>query len=239
MQPKSYRSQSATTIVELACTAFLFIVFALLALDAGVLIMANSVLDEASRDAGRAAGETQNQSDAQNAANLAIGKHKNQDNPFLKNLSLIGQVLYQDVVPPIDSTTGTSGSSGPTGQPGLPPKPVIPAGQMEGTPFVQLTAGIDAVVPAPIFFFGARFGPGGTLHFESTTTFPIIKVAVPASGGVFDANPPLGGGGGGGFVPCPPGQPQCPKPPPGTGGPGGPGGSSSTGPPPGSGGPPG
>jgi len=204
------RGFRGNVIVELAAGAFLFVIFALLAFDAGVLIMANSVLDEASRDAARAAGECDSQAKAQQAALAAVAKHKDPNNPFLKTVNLVGEVDYQPVVAKIDSTNGTTG------------------GLMDGTPFVRLTVGIDARIPAPIFFFNAKFGADGSLHFESTTTFPIIKLPVSATGDLFDKQPVTTGGAGGQAVPCPPSQSPCPPP---QGGPGpGPGSGPGPGP---------
>ncbi len=217
--------QSGASIVELASISILFVILALLCVDAGVLVMATSALDEAVRDAGRAAAETSKQADAKNAATQALKKHLGESNPVLKNLALVGDVVYEPYDGAnklfIKSDTGSTGLDG------------APAGQMLATPFVRLTAGIDAVVPAPILFFGASFGKGGTLRFEQTATFPIIKLPVTGSGGVFDQNPFAEGGTGESAPPCPPGRPGCP--PQGGGGPTNTDGSptGTTGPPPG------
>jgi len=217
MRKRQANNESGASIVELACVAVLFVVLALLCVDAGVLVMATSSLDEAVRDAGRAAAETKNQSDATSAANQALKKHIGPNNPVLRNLAIVGPVTYE----PYDGATkvyikSDTGSTGLTG---------APAGQMLATPFVRLQAGIDAVVPAPILFIGASFGKGGTLHFEQTATFPIIKLPVTGTGDVFDKNPVANVYTNGSGAPCPPGRPSCP---PQQGG-GGPTNTSTTG----------
>jgi Flp pilus assembly protein TadG len=207
---------SGVAIVELACIAIVFVVFALLCVDAAVLIMASSVLDEAVRDAGRAAAEMQTQAKAQAAADLAMKKHA-KSNPLLKNLSVqVTKYESESDVGCIDSTSGTTGLTG------------CPAGQMSGTPSVQLKAAVDAVVPAPVLFFGASFGEGGTLHFEQVATFPIINIAPPTATGVFDTPPAPQTTGGGGAYPCKVSLPSCGAPNPSGGGTGGPSTTTTT-----------
>jgi hypothetical protein len=215
-EPKT-RQQSGQVTVELACVAFLFVVLTLLCVDAAVLMMATSTLDEAVRDAGRAAAEQPDKTKAQNAADQAAKKHLGTNNPLLTNLNLT-VTDYQSVADAgcIDSTSGTTGLT-PCG-----------AGQMQGTPFVKLNAKVDAHVPAPIFFFGASFGEGGTLTFQQVATFPILNIAPPPILGVFDPDPPFRQGDLSTSDPCLSPAPGCPSA--GGGGPTGPGTSGDSGP---------
>ncbi|HEY9869578.1 MAG TPA: TadE/TadG family type IV pilus assembly protein [Candidatus Obscuribacterales bacterium] len=207
---------TGAAIVELACIAIVFVVFALLCVDAAVLIMASSVLDESVRDAGRAAAEMQTLSDAQKAADRAKDRHA-KNNPMLKNLAVqVTKYESESDVGCIDSTSGTTGLTG------------CPGGQMSGTPSVQLKASVDAVVPAPILFFGASFGQGGTLHFEQVATFPIINIAPPTTLGVFDTPPAPQTTGGGGAYPCKVSLPSCGAANPSGGGTGGPSTTTTT-----------
>jgi hypothetical protein len=162
--------------------------------------MATSTLDEAVRDAGRAAAEQPDKPKAQNAANQAVKKHLGTNNPLLTNLTL-NVTDYQSIADAgcIDSTSGTTGLA-PCG-----------SGQMQGSPFVKLNARVDAKIPAPIFFFGAKFGEGGTLTFQQVATFPILNIAPPPVVGVFDPDPPYATDGGLAGFPCLNPAPDCPR----------------------------
>lgn len=174
------RDGNGGMIVELACAGFLFVGITLLCFDAGVLMAAHSTLDEATRDAGRAAGESTltaaNPDLPRQAAEDALSKHASAGNMFLKNLRLDSFEYKVDAIPDITGIPDNGGAP--------------PGGKVSGTPYVALTASVDAVVPAPILFFGAEFGKGGTLHYSQAAMFPIIKSPVFFDPRPFDANPP-------------------------------------------------
>lgn len=162
------RRQRGLGTVELAISCFALTIMTLLAVDLGVLMLGNQVLDRAARDATRAAAGQSSLPSAINAAKAALAMHKT-DGYFVGQPSLTNTVapdfVYQDYAgtPP--------GQTIPAGNPG--------AGTRAGNPFVTVTTRVQVRLPASLCIFGCKLEGqdliNGDMKFLRTYTFPIVR----------------------------------------------------------------
>ncbi len=150
----AFRARASVT-VEIATMAFLFFIFAILAIDVVVVIMGYSILDSASRDAARAAAAAA-AANSQTAYQVGYQLAKNACNQQTTDTGLIGQ----------PSVTNFVFADGLNGDPNSSPY----------QPYVTVTASNYVKVPIPINDFGAQFQPGagGKITFTRSYTFPIL-----------------------------------------------------------------
>ena len=145
---KARNRASGHTLIELSMLSVLFVVLAVLSLDIGYLLMGSELNDRACRDAARAAAQGDNYATALQLAQTAVIPH-NGDGVFVSTPTVDPSVFtYQDF--------------------GGDPPP-------NTSPFVTVTTRTRIKVPAPIFFLGAEFGANGSMSFNKTYTFPIVK----------------------------------------------------------------
>ena len=163
------RGGKGLSSVELAASAVMMTVMVVLAVDLCVLMLGNQVIDQATRDAARAAAAQQTSANAINAAKAALAMHKT-DGFFISQPKLTATVapdfIYQDNY-------------------GTPYLSYIPAGypgagtQVNFIPFVQVTASVTVLLPASLSVLGVQLnqGPltGGKMVFRRQYTFPIVK----------------------------------------------------------------
>jgi Flp pilus assembly protein TadG len=142
------RRKTAHSIIELAMLSVLFAIVAVFTLDIGFVITASQINDEACRDAARAAAQANNYDSAIRLARAALASHKT-DGYFVTQPVLDApSFVYEDYA-------------------GDPPE--------NTSPFVTATTSVTVRIPAPVLFIGATFGEGGTMNFQKTYTFPIVK----------------------------------------------------------------
>jgi Flp pilus assembly protein TadG len=150
-----FRSRQGYGIIELAAGSLFLVVMAILSLDLVVLMIADSILDRATRDATRSAAGRSSASSAQSAAKTALLSHKT-DGYIVSQPKLAGTsapyFVYQDY----------------GGDP------------FTGNPYVTVTAKCTVRLPAPIICCGAVFnttgsGGPGTIDFSKSYTFPIVN----------------------------------------------------------------
>ncbi len=137
-----------SAIIELSIIASLLVVITLLCANVGIIALASTINDSACRDAARAAAQASSSSTALKLAQAAIKAHY-ADGYFVTQPTInTSAFVYQDYA-------------------GNPPPAT--------SPYVQVTTSSNVRIPAPIVFFGAKFGSGGSLTFTRTYTFPIVK----------------------------------------------------------------
>jgi Flp pilus assembly protein TadG len=149
--------------VELAITGFVGVLFACLAVDMGIMMLGNQMLDRATRDAARAAAGQPNQSLALKAANAALANHK-MDGKWVQDPVIeSGTFVYQDY-------NGT-------------PSPVN-----NKNSFVELTCTTQVLLPANLSIFGGKVALGdsgdflsGKMTFKRHYWFPIVKQTLSAT----------------------------------------------------------
>jgi hypothetical protein len=129
----------------------LLAVVAVLCANVGIMSLASSMNDSACRDAARAAAQASNRTTAISMAQAALKAHST-DGYFVSQPTIdTSDFVYEDY----------SGS---------PPD--------NTSPYVQVTTSSTVRVPAPILFFGAKFGKDGTMTFNRTYTFPIVRTTL-------------------------------------------------------------
>jgi Flp pilus assembly protein TadG len=144
----SRHEENGSALIEFSAFAFLFFVFAILAVHMSVVLYGAYFNDKACRDAARAAAQG---TDSTSAAKLAASvlKAHSTNNTFLQSPTL-GAINYQDFG-------------------GSPPALT--------SPYVQVTTTTIANLPfRPLCFMGAgTILQDGTIPFTETYTFPIVK----------------------------------------------------------------
>jgi Flp pilus assembly protein TadG len=140
--------ERGSSIIELASILCLLTVVALLCADIGMIALASSLNDQACRDAARAAAQGSNMDEALKMATASVKSHE-ADGYFITSPTIPeGGLVYEDYG-------------------GRPPQ--------DESPYVEVTTTSTVRVPAPIIFFGAKFGDGGTINFSRKYTFPIVR----------------------------------------------------------------
>ncbi len=148
LKPKQVRKLSGHTLIELSMLSVLFVVIAVLCLDAGYLILGSELNDRACRDAARAAAEADNYLSALQLAQAAVVAHRG-DGVYISSPQVnASSFVYEDFL-------------------GSPPE--------NTSPYVSVTTNCNLRLPAPIFFLGAECFGTGTMNFSKTYVFPIIK----------------------------------------------------------------
>jgi Flp pilus assembly protein TadG len=156
--------------VELAITSILGVIMTCVAVDLGVMMYGNQVLDRAARDAARAAAGQTGAATAKEAAKAALASHQTDGliikQPVLKE----DEFVYQDY------------GGAPFG------RPDPNTGVAAGNPYVNVTVTSQVVLPANVSFFNGaldlkKSDPGnnnplatGYMNFRRTYHFPIVKV---------------------------------------------------------------
>jgi len=162
------RAQRGLSSVELAVSAFALAIMTVLALDLGMMMLGNSVLDRAARDATRAAAGQRDLPTAINAAKATLAMHKT-DGHFVSQ-----PVLTATTAP--DFVYNDYGGT-PFGQVIPPGNPN--AGSIAGNPTVTVTSRVEVLLPASLGIFGVSLdqGPltGGKMNFVRSYTFPIVR----------------------------------------------------------------
>ena len=142
------RKKTGIQTFELAFGALFIILMTMLALDLMIPMIADSVLDRATRDAARAAAGQGDQATAVKAAQAALASHKTDGN-------YVSQPILTSTTPP-DFVYQNYGGD-PT----------------QGNPYVQVTCSLIAKLPCNIQMFGEHFS--GPFTFKRSYQFPIIK----------------------------------------------------------------
>jgi hypothetical protein len=139
------------TIIELAGVSSLLVVIALFCADIGIVSFGASLNDQACRDACRAAAQGSDVATATNMAKASLKAHL-ADGYFITTPAMkAGGLVYEDF----------SGSPPP-----------------DTSPYVEVTTSNTVRIPAPVLFFGAKFGKGGTMNFSKKYTFPIVRTTL-------------------------------------------------------------
>lgn len=145
------RNKTGVASLELAVSAFILIVFSALWLDVTLITYAMQLNDACCRDAARAAAQQSDSTKAILAAQSQMAVHSTDgffvQQPFMPS-ALSPDFVYQDYS-------------------GKPPAST--------SPYVTVTTAVNIKLPAPIFFFGAKFMQSGTVQFKRRYTYPIIK----------------------------------------------------------------
>jgi Flp pilus assembly protein TadG len=145
------RQAKGNTILELATISGLLVVVALLCADIGIVSMGAAMNDQACRDACRAAAQASNMTEATNMARASLKAHT-ADGYFVTTPSITpGGLVYQDF-----------GGNAPP----------------DTSPYVEVSTRNTVRIPAPVLFFGAKFGQGGTMNFTKKYTFPIVRTTL-------------------------------------------------------------
>ncbi len=142
------RNSKAFSLAEVAVSAFLVMVLAVLSINIAILVFACSVNDKACRDAVRAAAQQPNAAKARVFALASIKNHKT-DGFFLSQIQLTN-FNYNDF----------NGNPPPVGL----------------CPLVQVTTSVNVTLPAPVIFFGASLT--NKITFSQIYTSPIIKTKI-------------------------------------------------------------
>jgi len=134
------------SLIEVAATSFLAILFTLLAVDVCLLLFGAYVNDATCRDAARAAAQASDSAKA-NAYALAAVSARTTDGVFVGHPTLVqGGFVYQDF-----------GGSPPANE----------------CPYITASTKLTVTLPVPITFFSATFI--NHMDFTQTYTFPIVK----------------------------------------------------------------
>ena len=170
------RSNHGSTIIELSAVAVLFSIMSVFCFDAAVMIYANSVIDEATRDAARCAALAKDQPTAQAAAQAALARHAI-NVPFLGSVKLSQPVEYVTTfTPPYDVIANPNG--GPA--------------TVAATPYVLVQTSIAAKMPAPLHVYGYHLG-GDNMTFNAISSFPLLRNEDIKPLGSFDKELPIWG----------------------------------------------
>ncbi len=165
------RSQVGMGSIELAITSVVGVIFTCVAMDLGVMMFGNQVLDRATRDAARAAASQTTAANAKQAALAALATHKT-DGQFIGQPTLkVDEFVFQDYG-------------------GTPAGKTNPAtGQIAQEPFVNVTATTQVLLPANVSMFAGGLnlqqGPlaTGKMDFRRTYYFPIVSAPLNANFG--------------------------------------------------------
>lgn len=145
---KKTREVNGHALIELSMIASLLVVLSMLCANVGIVSLASSVNDSACRDAARAAAQASNSGAALKLAQAAIKAHQ-ADGYYITQPTIdTTSFVYQDFA-------------------GNPPP--------NTSPYVEITTNSTVRIPAPIVFYGAKFGQNGTVTFTRTYNFPIVK----------------------------------------------------------------
>ncbi len=159
---------------EVAVTALLMIIFLCMTTDTFICVYGFSELDEAARDAARAAAATNDPLNAYTAAQQAALSHKTDG-------ILVTQPTVSGPAPPAGMNSGANcpGHNWTTNpdfvymvNPGSPSTPCSPS----GAPYATVTTRCSIKMPVPINFFGDVYDRSGALAYGRTYTFPILGV---------------------------------------------------------------
>jgi len=168
------KNNRGSALIEFCATAVIIVLMAMFCFDAGIMIYAGNILDEAARDAARCAAMTKNAEMATSAANSALSRHQISV-PFVGQLTLTGPVQYvTNFSAPYDSISDPNGG----------PAVIAPV------PYVQVNASVTAKMPAPIFIFGGQFATDGIV-FNDIATFPLLAEPDTLPLGNFDGELPV------------------------------------------------
>ena len=143
------RSRKGHAVIELACSAFLLLVFTIMTNDICIVIYGAYLNDKACRDAARAAAQGQDQNQSTKLAVAALQAHS-ADGYYFTNPVIQGTIDYVTYN-------------------GSPPQ--------DKSPFVQVTTSTTARMPfAPIQFVnGPIFVRNGSVTFMQSYAFPIVR----------------------------------------------------------------
>ncbi len=143
-----HRQLHGHALIELALIIVLMVVMSMLGANIGIVALATSINDSACRDAARAAAQASNSAVALGLAQAAIRAH-GADGYYVTQPTInTGAFVYQDYA-------------------GNPPP--------NTSPYVSVTTSSTVRIPAPIMFWGAKFGSNGTISFSRSYVFPIVK----------------------------------------------------------------
>jgi hypothetical protein len=158
--PRRARGISA---VETAIAAFITIVAAAIGVDMTILTMGFNILDQATRDAARAAGSRQDSISAFQAAQTQLSIHQT-DGVFIKQPVLLG------------SGAPAPGGSQPFVYQDFGGGPPVPA---NASPYVMVVCTEDIHLPINIPFFGDNMSSfanaGGYFTLKRNYVFPIVR----------------------------------------------------------------
>jgi hypothetical protein len=165
------RRRSGMGTVELAISGFVGVLFACLAVDMGLMMLGNQLLDRATRDAARAAAGQTTAALAKQAANAALKNHAADGfyvtTPVLSNPDFV----YED-------WGGTP--QGQTVPPGSGPQ----SGRVAQASFVSVTATNTVALPANLSMMSGALSlkmgalSTGKMTFRRTYWFPIVRQAL-------------------------------------------------------------
>ncbi len=136
------------TMIELASIMVCMVPLMLLALDISLLTLAAAVNDHACRDAARAAAQTKDYTAGLSAARAIVSSYPSNSFILTKPTVLTNSFVYEDF-----------GGNPPDNE----------------SPYVSVTTEMKVKIPAPIFFFGAKFSKDGYLKLNRSYLFPIVK----------------------------------------------------------------
>lgn len=143
------RRSGGMQTAELACSCFILLAVTWLCLNISVALLASCNNERACRDAARAAAQADNFTDALKMAQAAAASYPG-DGYFVSTPTIeVPQTFYEDYY-------------------GQPPSALH-------LPYVQVTTKMTVRFPAPIMFFAAKMGDGGTMTFYRQCTFPIVR----------------------------------------------------------------
>lgn len=137
---KKTRKGGGSGIIELAISGFLTIALTILCIDIGVLMVADNILDQAARDACRAASGQQDRASAENAANAALLNHQTDG--------------YYITQPEIEEFVYKNGDGDPS---------------RADDAYVSVVVRCNVRLPAPVNFFGlslTTYGSRGSGTFD-------------------------------------------------------------------------
>lgn len=149
LRGRGARAARGHNIIELACVLVAFAIVTVLAIDVGIICLANSTNDTACRDAARAAAQGSDYAASLRLAQSAIKQHA-VNSPYYGSPTIdTADFVYEDFG-------------------GNPPP--------NTSPFVAVTTFMSVKVPAPVNFAGAQFYPDdGTTQVRKRYEFPIVK----------------------------------------------------------------
>jgi len=144
------RSNRASSILELAVIAPLFVVMALFCLDILILTTGSGINERACRDAARMAGQSTNYAGALQMAQTGVKAYQG-DGFFVTS-------------PVVNTASFVYNDFG-----GNPPA--------NTSPYVTVTTSNQLRIPAPIFLYGLHAMNNGYVTCQNTYTFPIVTTA--------------------------------------------------------------
>ena len=163
----SARNAKGSALIELGAIAFVLPLITIICVNVGVMVFAAWLNDSACRDAARAAAQRDNASDAYKVANLIVKERSANTGGLISSLILLGQ------------DPGAGAATGKFFKYELFPDPATGEALIEKGPFVKVSTQLQASLPAPIVFNGAKFT--NVLSFRQSYIFPIVNPTAPDS----------------------------------------------------------